>query len=539
MHTHLSTPTSNVHNHKPHPTRSPSSSSPSSPSPPPPPWQEAREDFTRLQLFLLTCGLIGLQFSWAVQVGYVTKTLLEFKLSPNLVSYAWLAGPIAGIVVQPIVGTLSDSCSHRLGRRRPFLILGSSLSCICLLLFAYAAEIGGHTYGLFIAILSFWLLDFAINSAQGPLRALLADVVPTKQHNKGNAYFAMATGIGNFTGSILGSVKLSTWFPFNLIFTTDLQALFSFAALFLLFTMSCTVLSTKEIPLLVDQHAGYDYESVDYDINDSTSGGIEDEENKKISFWKAGLLAPYPFWHTFTIQCFIWFGWFSLYVFGTSWVGAEVYNGSPQAPPSSQLRSIYDAGVRTGNLGLALQSVVTMITAPLLPFIIERTSSHFIYVVSSFMLSFALLSAIFINERWMAWIAVLVFGSTGVAWAVTMTVPWSLMGEGVARFAPQKAGVYYTMFNLSQCFPEVVVSIAAAEILRIFGKQSSVLAVGGIAVFIAGILIMVLGVGKNGNIHNNNFDNNNDNNNNDNNNNDNNSSNRTEEGVAIINDEEK
>lgn len=474
-------------------------------------------EFNQAALFRLTSGLIGLQFCWAVQVGYVTKSLLELGVSQRFVSYAWLAGPIAGIFVQPTVGAISDRCTSSLGRRRPFLIGGTLFSVLCLFLFAYAEDIGRYLgddldatpkhNALVVAIFAFWALDFSINAAQGPLRALLADVVPPHQHREGNAYFALATGIGNCCGSFLGSLRLSAFLPW---FRTDLHALFSAAAVALLFFMGCTVVSTKEIPISNNDQDSIDQSNpVSASISETgyestnpppPSSNTNSQSSfpffSRSSFLDITLHAPPPFWSTFCVQCFTWFGWFTLFVFGTSWVGAEVMNGSFTSPEGTPSRDIYDTGVRLGNFGLALQSIVTIIFSPLLPFLIRSMNAQTVYILANVTLAIALGCALVLHHASQAWVAVGAIASTGFAWAVTMTIPWSLMGEAVVKLDPAKAGIYYTLFNLSQCFPEVLVSIVAEQVVGVTGKQAAVLILGAISTLIGAALIVVLQVGK-------------------------------------------
>lgn len=479
-----------------------------------------KKPYSHRKLFALASGFLGIQICWAVQIGYVSKFLLELGLSQRFVSYAWLAGPIAGIIVQPIVGKMSDRCTSRFGRRRPFLLAGSFFCIICLSTFSYAGELGTllgdpiepadefvvKPRAISIAITSFWALDFSINAAQGPLRALLSDVIPPTQQNTGNAYFAFATGMGNLTGSLLGSFQLSKYFPF---FREDIQALYAFAALILLVTMSFTVFFTKEVPLqpsaspsiptpFLRAHSSPNgsYESLNETTLLAALNAPATNASTHLSFIDAVRLAPYPFWRTFAVQCFTWYGWFSMFVFATSWMGAEVYNGSFSSPKGTPERDLYDAGVRMGNFGFALQSVVTMLVAGILPTLISRTSSYFVYLIASLSFAVALSCTVLLTEAWQAQIAVILFASTGFTWAVTMTIPWALMGEAVSKTAAQHAGMYFTMFNLSQCFPEIAVSLVAEEVIRATHKQSSVLALGGISVFIAAAIIIVLAVGK-------------------------------------------
>lgn len=488
----------------PHPSSPPPTPSTSVPPddmlsrPPPPP----KPDVARLRIFALTSGLIGLQFCWAVQVGYVTKSLLELGLPERFVSYAWLAGPIAGVIVQPIVGVLSDRCTSSYGRRRPYLVLGTISAALCLLLFAYAEQIGQYLgdpspssdehisqrpRAMSIAVLAFWMLDFAINAAQGPLRALMADVLPPKQHKLGNSYFALATGLGNCSGSLLGSVPLANWLT---IFPDDLQALYFVAAVVLMTCMGVTVFSVKEVPL-----GGEGYEQLAQAENGY--GGVErvNATTEQVDFFKAATVAPHPFWETFLVQCFTWFGWFTMFVYATSWVGKDVFKGSFDAAKGTEERELYDAGVRMGNLGIGLQSVLTIISSLILPKLLERWSMGIVFFVSHLLLGSALTLALFLHDKSDAWIATAMLASTGFSWAITMTVPWSLMSEAVAQKAPERAGIYSTMFNLSQCFPEIVVSLVAEEVIRVTGSQAAVLGLGGMMVYIGGALIVLLRLG--------------------------------------------
>lgn len=449
-------------------------------------------DLPAVRLFGLTVGLLGLQFCWAVQVGNATRSLLELGLSATLVSYAWLAGPIAGIVVQPLVGTWSDGCRSRLGRRRPFLLAGSGVTILCLLLFAYAQEVGvllgdgaeigsKRPRGLFVAVAAFWTLDFALNAAQGPLRALLADVVPTRQHPAGNSWFALMTGLGNLSGAAAGALPLARILP---AFPRDVAALYALAGAALAATILITVLCTPERAL--PTQAAEQYRPL---VEPPTP-----RQGPLRRLWEAALDAPEPFHRLFAIQCCTWISWFCLYVFGTSWVGTAVYGGDPHALKGSVPRELYGAGVRAGNLGLALQSVVTVSVSLLIPRALRTFGVRTVYLGSHLVLGAALFGCLWVSHASMA---VFLFGATGLPWAVTMAVPWALMGQGVALRKPGSEGVYFTLFNLSQCFPEVLVSFVSPGILRAAqGRQVFVLAAGGLAALIGGAAVIALGVGN-------------------------------------------
>lgn len=457
----------------------------------------------------IAIGLAGLQFCWSVQIGYVTRTLLQLNLAPRFVSLAWLAGPIAGIVVQPVVGALSDACTSRLGRRRPYLIGGSLVTCFALCTFAYARDIGDALLvsPLVIAVASFWLLDFAINAAQGPLRALMADVAPQHQQQDGNAYFALMTGIGNFSGNMLGSVPLASILPG---FEEDGQALYVIAVFVLAVTMGITVAVTEEIPLLPNpSSSSAHYASVSSgpasagdhplslespsNMNDQGTLGTMHDDDSWVAIVKN---APFPFRDTFIMQCFTWFAWFTIFIFATSWVGAEVYNGDASAAAGTVPRLLYDAGVRAGNRGLALQALVSSVFSLAIPAVVRRFSSMHVLFGTHVFLGFALTCTMFLYDISQGPVAEALIALTGLAWASTMTVPWALVSEAVMRDAPEKSGRYLTIFNLSQCFPEVIVSLVSTAVIARTGKQAAMLALGGAAAFCGAAYVLGKKIGS-------------------------------------------
>jgi solute carrier family 45, member 1/2/4 len=467
------------------------------------------------RLVALTAGLAGLQFCWAVQVGYVTRTLLQLQLSERFVSLAWLAGPIAGIVVQPIVGVLSDRCTASIGRRRPFLIGGSVITLFALFSFAYASRVGRviGTSPLVIAVSSFWVLDFAMNAAQGPLRALMADVVPVEQQQRGNAYFAFMTGIGNFAGNMLGSVPLASIMT---MFDDDMQALYVIAMIVLGISMSITVLTANERPLYgVNVSARTHYDSV-RSTDDSGEICIPTEHpdpspssplpasRSPVPSVRNGRFrgvfnmlrdAPPELRDIFVMQCFTWFAWFTIFIFATSWVGSDVFNGVADAAPGSPKRLLYEAGVRAGNFGLAMQAVVSTLFSLVLPHIVHAFSARSVLFASHMCLGGALAMTLTLHHIQDKTSAQALLALTGISWATTMTVPWALASEAIMRDAPGKAGQYLTIFNLSQCFPEVLVSVVSTGIESRIGRQAAMLGLGGVFAFAGGAYVLALRVG--------------------------------------------
>lgn len=156
----------------------------------------------------------GVQASWAVQIGHSTAHLRKLGLSNELVGLAWLAGPVTGLIVQPIVGRWSDRCTSRFGRRKPFMLGGALGMAIGLILFSNSANIAaalgdplspqgqGSRTALKFAIIAFWITDAFNNALQGPSRCLMADCATSgKALSYGNSMMAVGNGIGKCIGT--------------------------------------------------------------------------------------------------------------------------------------------------------------------------------------------------------------------------------------------------------------------------------------------------------------------------------------------------
>jgi solute carrier family 45 protein 1/2/4 len=451
----------------------------------------SREPVDKFTLVMLTLAMAGIQCCYAVQIGHGSPTLEQLGLPTELVSLAWLAGPLSGIIVQPIIGILSDSCQHPFGRRRPFLIVGTIFTSLALSLLGNADIIGfifgdssdSQPVGLAIAISAFFLLDFSIQAIQAPLRALLTDIVPEEQQAQGNALFAMMTGIGNLVGTGMGSLQLSSIFPF---FVSDSQALFTLAALILIITIVLCCYYVRETPI------GAMSRSESFAQRFRSDQGIV----------KLLVNAPRPFWRVFIVQLFTWYGFFTVFVYASVWVGRNVYSGNGAFPLDSPQRQAYDEGVRLGNLGLSLDAAVAMGYSIVLPYLIEKYGMGSMYCFSQLVEAFCLIVPFFIRgpssghspSLILKLVTLSILALFGIPWSSTMTIPWALMGTAVYRVDPNRIGLYSTFFNLSQSGPQLLVSLGSPRIVRKTGDVSVVLLLGGLSALISASLVYILRV---------------------------------------------
>ncbi|KAJ6617092.1 hypothetical protein B0H10DRAFT_1878615, partial [Mycena sp. CBHHK59/15] len=197
----------------------------------------------------LTIGLLGVQIFWSVEMSYASPYLLSLGLTQSHVALVFLAGPLSGLLVQPLVGALADTSTSSWGRRRPYMLAGCAICVAGMLLLGYTRAVaaifttrGSRSHDaltVVLAVLSIFVIDFSINAVQAVDRALLVDTLPPAAQPAGNACAALMLGIGSVVGFFVGNLPLPTLLPF-LQADSELQAL---AVLVSALLLGCHVLT--------------------------------------------------------------------------------------------------------------------------------------------------------------------------------------------------------------------------------------------------------------------------------------------------------
>ncbi|XP_021664916.2 sucrose transport protein SUC3 isoform X2 [Hevea brasiliensis] len=230
--------------------------------------------FSLITLILSCTVAAGVQFGWALQLSLLTPYIQTLGIKHAFSSFIWLCGPITGLVIQPCVGIWSDKCSSKFGRRRPFILAGSLMISVAVIIIGFSADIGymlgdteehcstfkgTRTRAAVVFVIGFWLLDLANNTVQGPARALLADLSGPDQRNSANAVFCSWMAVGNILGFSAGaSGSWNRWFPSLMSRACceacgNLKAAFLVAVVFLTLCTLVTLYFAKEVPIIASQ----------------------------------------------------------------------------------------------------------------------------------------------------------------------------------------------------------------------------------------------------------------------------------------------
>ncbi|OCH92906.1 MFS general substrate transporter [Obba rivulosa] len=321
-----------------------------------------------MDLVKLSIAMAGSQVAWTIELGYGTPFLLSLGLSEQLTSLVWLAGPISGLVAQPVIGAISDASTSKY-RRRYWIVLSTVVLCISTITLAYCKSIaavfvdlvgGGagswdpkwetavQNTAIWLAIVSFYLLDFALNALQASLRNLLLDITPPEQLNAGNAWHSRMINAGNIVGYGFGFLPLAELPFLRFLGGTQFRKFCVISMVILVITVWITCWTQEE--------KGRE----DKRINPGNK--LKDVLN---NIYQAALKLPKPIRRVCYVQLFAFMGWFPFLFYSTTYVGQVMAYELNREPNQ-------DTATRTGEFAMLLYSIVAVVAGALLPRLTRR-----------------------------------------------------------------------------------------------------------------------------------------------------------------------
>ncbi|KAK2754984.1 sucrose transport protein [Colletotrichum kahawae] len=316
-----------------------------------------------MRMVLLTFNTLGITFTWGIEMTYCTPYLLNLGLSKSNTSLVWVAGPLSGLVVQPIVGAIADESKSKWGRRRPFIVLGSIITAFALAILGFTKEIVGifvsdketaRIFTIILAVLAIYVVDFAINAVMSCARSLIVDTLPIEKQQTGAAWSSRMSAIGHMLGYIAGAVDLvgifGTWLG-----DSQFQILTVIATFMMLFSSAVTCWAVTERVLV----------STRQDPRQATG-------KFKVfrQIWSTLLHLPPRIQAICWAQFWSWIGWFPFLFYSTTWVGETYFRYDAAADGKDSKDALGDIG-RIGSMALVIYSTITFIGAWLLPLIVK------------------------------------------------------------------------------------------------------------------------------------------------------------------------
>jgi maltose/moltooligosaccharide transporter len=397
------------------------------------------------QVWNMSFGFLGIQFGFALQNGNASRILLTFGADVHNLSWFWLVAPITGIIIQPIVGYLSDKTWCRLGRRRPYFLAGALLTSIALVLMPNAPHLASFIAPMFIGGGLLMIMDASINISMEPFRALVADKLPEEQHTLGFSVQTLLIGIGAVVGSWLPYI-LGNWFGISKdsgaagLIPDNVTYSFYFGAFVLLATIVWTVFTTTEYP---------------------PETLVQNEEEQK----PGKFFFPPVMIKLLLVQFFSWFALFSMWVYTTPAVALKFYGTADANSPVFQ-----EAGNWVGILFGVYNGVSAMI-ALLLPVVAKRLSKKVTHSIALAIGGLSLLSFLIFKDPYALLIPMI---GVGIAWGSILAMPYAMLASSIP---PKRMGVYMGLFNMSITIPQIVSGIFSGLILKYFFADNPILCI--------------------------------------------------------------
>lgn len=423
------------------------------------------------QIWNMSFGFLGIQFGFALQNSNASRILQTFGADVEHLSLFWLAAPITGMIVQPIIGHYSDRTWTKLGRRRPYFLVGALFAAFALMVMPNAHLLAYLLPPIMIGAGMLMIMDASFNVAMEPFRALVADNLPDSQRSLGFSIQTFLIGAGAVLGSwlpyllseYLGVSKVAApgEIPDNVIFS------FYVGAATLVATLLWTIFTTKEYT----PEELHRYDPIEIDTEEEKKGILTiftDFSNMPKAMKQLGL-----------VQFFSWFALFSMWVFSTPAIAQHVYKLMPDDTSSS---TYADAANWVGIL-FGIYNGVSAIYALCLPRIAKWTSRKMTHAFSLVMGGIGLLSIYFIEDPTM-----LIFSMIGIglAWGSILAMPYAILSSSIPA---RKMGVYMGIFNFFITLPQIINGFFGGIIVKeLFGGQAV------FALVMAGFLMIIAAV---------------------------------------------
>ncbi|MDR0294886.1 MAG: MFS transporter [Prevotellaceae bacterium] len=405
-----------------------------------------KPDLRFLQIWNLSFGFFGVQIAYSLQSANISRIFSTIGADPHNLSYFWILPPLMGIIVQPIVGTLSDRTWTRFGRRIPYLLVGAIAAVIVMCLLPNAGSLHlSIANAMIFGLVTLMLLDTAINMAMQPFKMLVGDTVNEKQKGFAFAIQSFLCNAGSLAGYLLpifftaigiSNIALPGVVPDSVIYS------FYIGAAILMLCVVYTAVKVKEMP--PHEYAKFH--------------GFEEQSGRKEKTNVIALLkkAPSVFWSVGLVQFFCWAAFMYMWTYTNGAIAKNVWNTTDVQSVAYQT-----AGNWVGVL-FAVQAIGSVIWALLLP---RFKSYKKAYAISLLIGAAGFISTIFIYNQYVLFFSYLLIGC---AWAAMLAMPFTILTNALSG---KNMGAYLGLFNGTICVPQIAAALLGGVLLSLLGSS--------------------------------------------------------------------
>ena len=411
------------------------------------------------KLWNLSFGFFGVQIAYALQSANISRIFATLGADPHNLSYFWILPPLMGILVQPIVGTLSDKTWCRFGRRIPYLFVGATLAVLVMCLLPNAGSFGLTVGGAMIfGLIALMFLDTSINMAMQPFKMLVGDMVNEEQKTKAYSIQSFLCNAGSIAGYIFpflfAFLGIKNYAEKGVVPDSVIWSFYVGAAILIL----CVIYTTMKVK---------EWNPQEYAKYNGVTEDAEKKEEGKADWISLLKNAPSTFWKVGLVQFFCWAGFLYLWNYSTGAIAETVWNTT-----NASTKAFQDAGDWVGIL-FAVQAVGSVLWVVVLP---QFKSSKMAYAVSLIIggVGFALIP--FLHDKYLQFIPFLMIGA---GWAAMLAMPFTFVTNALQGYGHM--GAYLGLFNGTICIPQIVAALCGGHVLWVVGShQSDMMIVAGV-----------------------------------------------------------
>ena len=411
------------------------------------------------KLWNLSFGFFGVQIAYALQSANISRIFATLGADPHNLSYFWILPPLMGILVQPIVGTLSDKTWCRFGRRIPYLFVGATLAVLVMCLLPNAGSFGLTVGGAMIfGLIALMFLDTSINMAMQPFKMLVGDMVNEEQKTKAYSIQSFLCNAGSIAGYIFpflfAFLGIKNYAEKGVVPDSVIWSFYVGAAILIL----CVIYTTMKVK---------EWNPQEYAKYNGVTEDAEMKEEGKADWISLLKNAPSTFWKVGLVQFFCWAGFLYLWNYSTGAIAETVWNTT-----DASTKAFQDAGDWVGIL-FAVQAVGSVLWVVVLP---QFKSSKMAYAVSLIIggVGFALIP--FLHDKYLQFIPFLMIGA---GWAAMLAMPFTFVTNALQGYGHM--GAYLGLFNGTICIPQIVAALCGGHVLWVVGShQSDMMIVAGV-----------------------------------------------------------
>lgn len=419
------------------------------------------------EIWNMSFGFLGIQFGFALQNANVSRIFDTLGAEKESLPILWLAAPVTGLIVQPIIGYYSDrTWIPKWGRRRPFFAIGAILATIALFIMP-------NSPSLWIAAGMLWVMDGSINVSMEPFRAFVGDMLPNEQRSKGFAMQAFFIGIGAVIASVLPYV-LTNWLGFSNEapdgqIPDSVKWSFYIGGVAFFSAVMWTVFNTKEYP-----------------PDDIEKLKLENSERGVFTGLAESFLGIFKMPKTMVqlafVQFFSWFALFAMWIYTTPAVTEHVYG------TTDTKSALYNEGANWVGIMFGAYNGVAALAAFLLPLLARYFGRKGTHMLALFCGAAGLISIFYITNPDLLVISMI---GVGIAWASILSLPYAMLSSALPS---NKMGYYMGVFNFFIVIPQIVAAGILGFIIKTFFSNDTIYAliIGGVSMILAGLLSLLV-----------------------------------------------